>query len=114
MRELFHGGGLKAMLKLLPLYLFVAMFWALFDQTGSTWIFQSQDMDRHFLGFEWLPSQIQSLNSVFVLTFIPIFAYAHLSVRRPPVETHAVAQDRARVVHHGRLVRAGGADPALD
>ncbi len=75
MRELFQGDGLKAMLKLLPLYLFVAMFWALFDQTGSTWIFQSQDMDRHFLGFEWLPSQIQSLNSVFVLMFIPVFAY---------------------------------------
>ncbi|MBC8125650.1 MAG: POT family MFS transporter [Gloeobacteraceae cyanobacterium ES-bin-144] len=75
-RELFRGDGLRVMLKLLPLYLFVAMFWALFDQTGSTWIFQSQDMDRRFLGFEWLPSQIQSLNSVFVLTFIPLFAYA--------------------------------------
>lgn len=75
LRELFQGGGFLVMLKLLPLYLFVAMFWALFDQTGSTWIFQSQDMDRNFLGFEWLPSQIQSLNSVFVLTFIPIFAY---------------------------------------
>ena len=33
----------------------------------------------NFLGFEWLPSQIQSLNSVFVLTFIPIFAYRRLS-----------------------------------
>jgi POT family proton-dependent oligopeptide transporter len=75
LREAFSGDGLKAMLKLLPLYLFVAMFWALFDQTGSTWIFQSLDMDRNFLGIEWLPSQIQSLNSVFVLTFIPIFAY---------------------------------------
>ena len=74
-REIVKGGGWKVMLKLLPLYLFVAMFWALFDQTGSTWIFQSQDMDRHFLGFEWLPSQIQSLNSVFVLTFIPLFSY---------------------------------------
>lgn len=74
-KEFFSWEGLSAMLKLLPLYLFVAMFWALFDQTGSTWIFQSQDMDRNFLGFEWLPSQIQSLNSVFVLTFIPIFAY---------------------------------------
>ncbi len=74
-RELFIGGGFKVMLKLLPLYLFVAMFWALFDQTSSTWIFQSQDMDRRFLGFEWLPSQIQSLNSVFVLIFIPLFAY---------------------------------------
>jgi POT family proton-dependent oligopeptide transporter len=74
-REIIAGGGWKVMLKLLPLYLFVAIFWALFDQTGSTWIFQSQDMDRHFLGFEWLPSQIQSLNSVFVLTFIPLFSY---------------------------------------
>jgi len=74
-RELFQGDGLRAMLKLLPLYLFVAMFWSLFDQTGSTWIFQSLDMDRRFLGIEWLPSQIQSLNSVMVLMFIPIFAY---------------------------------------
>ena len=55
LREAFSGDGLKAMLKLLPLYLFVAMFWALFDQTGSTWIFQSLDMDRNFLGIEWLP-----------------------------------------------------------
>lgn len=74
-KELFSGEGITALLKLLPLYLFVAIFWALFDQTGSTWIFQSLDMDRNFLGFEWLPSQIQSLNSVFVLTFIPLFAY---------------------------------------
>lgn len=74
-RELFSGTGISAVLKLLPLYGFVAMFWALFDQTGSTWIFQAQDMDRQFLGFEWLPSQIQSLNSVFVLTFIPLFSY---------------------------------------
>ncbi len=74
-REVFSKTGLNTLAKLLPLYLFVAMFWALFDQTGSTWIFQAMDMDRQFLGFEWLPSQIQSLNSVFVLTFIPIFAY---------------------------------------
>jgi POT family proton-dependent oligopeptide transporter len=73
-RELSSGEGIGAMAKLLPLYLSVAVFWALFDQTGSTLVFQSEDMDRHFLGFEWLPSQIQSLNSFFVLTFIPLFA----------------------------------------
>jgi POT family proton-dependent oligopeptide transporter len=38
-KEFFSREGLSAMFKLLPLYLFVAMFWALFDQTGSTWIF---------------------------------------------------------------------------
>jgi POT family proton-dependent oligopeptide transporter len=74
-RELLGGEGLRAIGKLLPMYLFVAMFWALFDQTGSTWIFQAEDMDRRFLGMEWLPSQVQALNSVFVLTFIPLFAY---------------------------------------
>ncbi len=74
-RELTSGGGMKTMLKILPLYLLIAVFWALFDQTGSTWIFQAMDMDRRFLGFEWLPSQIQSLNSVFVLTFIPLFTF---------------------------------------
>jgi POT family proton-dependent oligopeptide transporter len=74
-RECFSRQGMNVLLKLLPLYLFVAMFWALFDQTSSTWIFQSQEMDLRFLGMEWLPSQIQSLNSVFVLTFIPLFSY---------------------------------------
>ncbi len=74
-RELLSKEGRSAILKLLPLYLFVAMFWALFDQTGSTWIFQSQEMDLQFLGFQWLPSQVQSLNSVFVLTFIPLCSY---------------------------------------
>ena len=74
-RELTSPEGLKSILSLIPLFLFVAMFWALFDQTGSTWIFQAQDMERNFLGKEWLPSQIQSLNSVFVLMFIPLFAY---------------------------------------
>ncbi len=75
LKEAFGKDGIIAMLKLAPVYLFVAVFWALFDQTGSTWIFQSQNMDRNFLGINWLPSQIQSLNSVFVLTFIPLFSY---------------------------------------
>ena len=74
-REFFSPAGLPVLLKLLPLYAFVAVFWALFDQTGSTWIFQAEEMDRRFLGMTWLPSQIQSINSVFVLTFIPLFAY---------------------------------------
>lgn len=75
LKEAFGRDGLFAILKLAPVYLFVAVFWALFDQTSSTWIFQAGNMDRNFLGYNWLPSQIQSLNSVFVLSFIPIFSY---------------------------------------
>jgi len=70
-----RGPGLNAILKLIPLYLFVAMFWALFDQTATRFVFQAQDMDRNFLGVEWLPSQLQSMNSIFVLTLIPLFAF---------------------------------------
>lgn len=71
--EVFSREGLVAIGKLLPLFAFFAMFWALFDQTGSSWVFQSQDMDRNFLGIEWLPSQIQAINPLLILTFIPLF-----------------------------------------
>ena len=71
--EVFSRDGLVAIGKLIPLYLFIAMFWALFDQTGSSWVFQAQDMDRHFLGIHWLESQIQAINPLLILTFIPLF-----------------------------------------
>jgi POT family proton-dependent oligopeptide transporter len=71
--EAFSREGLVAIGKLLPLYLFIAMFWALFDQTGSSWVFQAQDMDRDFLGIHWLESQIQAINPLLILTFIPLF-----------------------------------------
>ncbi len=75
LKEVLCKEGLITILKLLPVYLFVTVFWALFDQTSTTWIFQSQNMDRSFLGLSWLPSQIQSLNPIFVLSFIPLFSY---------------------------------------
>ena len=40
-REVFSKDGLKAVGKLSVLYIFVAMFWALFDQTGSSWVIQA-------------------------------------------------------------------------
>ncbi len=74
-QEAFGKEGISVILRLLPLYFFVAFFWALFDQTGSSWIFQSQDMDRTFMGIEWLPSQIQAINPVLILTLVPIFSF---------------------------------------
>jgi POT family proton-dependent oligopeptide transporter len=71
--ETFSGEGLAALGKLLPLYLFIAIFWSLFDQTSSSWVFQAQDMDRHFMGIHWLESQIQAINPLLILTFIPLF-----------------------------------------
>lgn len=67
--------GRRAILNLIPLYVFVAMFWALFDQTASAWINQAEHMDRELFGWELLPSQIQAANPIMVMILIPIFSY---------------------------------------
>lgn len=73
--ELFSRHGLGSLAKLIPLYIFVSFFWMLFDQTSSSWIFQAQDMDRNFLGIEWLPSQVQSINPILILILVPLFSF---------------------------------------
>jgi proton-dependent oligopeptide transporter, POT family len=50
--ETFSETGRRTMLNLLPLYVFVAMFWALFDQTGSSWVLQAQDLERTVVSFD--------------------------------------------------------------
>ena len=73
LHELRSREGLVAVCKLGSLFLFVSVFWALFDQHGTSWIFQAQDMDRHFLGIDWLESQIGAINPILILTFVPLF-----------------------------------------
>ena len=67
--KVFSKEGLGSLIKLFVIYAFVAMFWALFDQTGSAWVQQADKMDRNFLGFEWLPSQIQAINPIMIMAF---------------------------------------------
>ena len=74
LREAFSEDGRRAMANLIPIYLFVAVFWSLFDQTGSAWVLQAQRMDLQF-GIEWLPSQFQVVNPVLVMLLIPLFSY---------------------------------------
>jgi POT family proton-dependent oligopeptide transporter len=74
-RESFSKDGISAMAKLVIVYMFVAMFWALFDQTGSAWVLQAQNMERIIAGIELLPSQIQAANPLLVMLLIPVFSY---------------------------------------
>lgn len=74
-REIFSREGLSAIAKLAPLVLFVGMFWCLFDQTASTFVFQAERMDRNILGWEVLPSQIQAFNPFLILILIPLFMF---------------------------------------
>ena len=74
-RETFSPEGIRAILKLSVLYLFVLMFWSLFDQTSSRWVFQAQSMNRDVFGWEVLPSQMQAANPFLVMILIPLFSY---------------------------------------
>ena len=73
--EICSREGLNAIAKLAPVVLFVGMFWCLFDQTASTFVFQAERMDRNILWFEVLPSQIQAFNPFLILVLIPLFTF---------------------------------------
>ena len=74
-KEMFSRVGIKSLGKLASIYAFIAVFWALFDQTGSSWIVQAQKMDRRVFGFELLPSQIQAANPLLIMLLVPLFSY---------------------------------------
>lgn len=67
--------GRRAIFNLIPLYVFVAMFWALFDQTASAWVLQAEKMDRVVFGYKILSSQLQAANPILVMILIPLFSY---------------------------------------
>lgn len=74
-REVLSPFGLKIVLKLTSIYLFIAVFWALFEQIGSSWVLQAQKMDRMIWGVELLPSQIQAANPLLIMLLVPVFSY---------------------------------------
>lgn len=75
LKETFGEEGRSVIFRLLPIYIPVAVFWCLFDQTTSAWIQQAESMDREFLSIQWLSSQLQAVNPFFILILVPTFAY---------------------------------------
>ena len=73
--ETFSLEGIQAILKLAIIFIFIAVFWALFDQTGSSWVLQAEDLNRNWLGMHWLSSQIQAVNPIMILIYIPLFQF---------------------------------------
>jgi POT family proton-dependent oligopeptide transporter len=71
--DLIDPRFLRALAGLIPLFILIAAFWCIFDQTASAWIEQAQKMDRHFLIWELNPAQLQAINPLFILTLIPVF-----------------------------------------
>ncbi len=75
-RELFSKEGLLAIGRLFIVYLFVAIFWSLWDQSsGGEWTLQARKMDLNLFGISLLPEQVQIANPILVLLLIPVFNY---------------------------------------
>ncbi|HEY2841908.1 MAG TPA: POT family MFS transporter, partial [Pirellulales bacterium] len=88
LQEALTPQGLKAMTRLVIIAACVCIFWALYDQHGSSWVAQAKKMDLTMPGRDLLPaflaerapeqilpSQIQTANPLLIMILIPIFTY---------------------------------------
>lgn len=75
-KEAFSKDGLRAIGKLVLIMLFLAPYYALFEQQGSSWVLQAKQMDLTLpLVGELLPSQVHAVNPLLVMLFVPLFEY---------------------------------------
>ncbi len=74
-KECFSGEGLRAIGRLSIIYLFIAPFWAVYDQMDSAWVLLAEKLNRNWLWHDWKPSQIVAANPMLILLLIPAFSY---------------------------------------
>ena len=79
LKEVFSLDGLRLVGRLWAVYLFVAVFWALWDQSnGTTWTLQATSdlMDKTIgFGITMLPAQVQVVNGLFIVAMVPLFTF---------------------------------------
>jgi POT family proton-dependent oligopeptide transporter len=66
---------IKAAYRVIAVFSFIPIFWAMWDQNLSEWILQAVKLDRHVFGYELLPQQTQTVNPFFLLLLIPVYNY---------------------------------------
>ena len=74
-RETFSKAGFKSIAKLFVIYIFVAVFWSLWDQSSGAWVLQAEKMDLNLFGYQLQAAQVQTANPILILLFIPLFSY---------------------------------------
>jgi len=64
----------RSVLPILFVFATIPMFWALYDQGNSTWVLQGLKMSNvNILGLDVGAEQMQSLNPLLIMLFVPIF-----------------------------------------
>ena len=75
-KEFFSKEGLQTLRRLAGIYIFIAVFWSLWDQSvGHAWTLQAERMDLTFLWWTLLPAQVNTANAILILLFIPFVNY---------------------------------------
>lgn len=75
-QQFFSREGLGALGRIAMVYIFIAVFWSLWDQSsGGSWTLQCRKMDLSFFHLTLLPSQVQTANPILILLFIPLVNY---------------------------------------
>lgn len=65
----------KALMRVLFLYIPLPIFWALYEQQGSRWTLQATRLNGQFSNYILKPDQVHTLNPLLVIAFVPIFEY---------------------------------------
>ncbi|MCY3566487.1 MAG: MFS transporter, partial [Gammaproteobacteria bacterium] len=75
LKDIAGPEGVRVVKRLAIIYVLVAAFWSLFDQMGSSWVLQAENMDRMLFGYEVLSGQLLSANPFLVILLVPVFTY---------------------------------------
>jgi POT family proton-dependent oligopeptide transporter len=66
--------GIQAVYRVLAVFAFTPIFWALWDQNLSEWVLQATRLDLTLInGITILPEQINFVNPLFLVLLIPVF-----------------------------------------
>lgn len=93
----------KAVMRVCVFFVPASLFWCLYGQKASTWVFQARQMNGHV---SWLgnvvirPDQMQALAPLLVLIFIPLFDQAIY----PFLKKHGVATKATTRIILGMLL----------
>jgi proton-dependent oligopeptide transporter, POT family len=73
------AGEMKRLAAIGILFVFSSIFWAAFEQAGSSLnLFADQVTDNRVLGWEFPSSWFQSVNSIFLIALAPVFSWLWL------------------------------------
>ncbi|MBV9988958.1 MAG: MFS transporter [Chitinophagaceae bacterium] len=95
--------GTKAVYRVLAVFAFTPIYWALWDQNLSEWLLQATRLDLTLVGnLKLLPEQVNFVNPLFLVLLIPVFN----SVLFPFLEKRGIKVSPLRKIGAGLVIIA--------